>query len=117
MPYKGELVDSFACGIILFILKSKNPPWKQAAPNDPWFNLFVTNNAMFWQQHGRFTGPGFYDSDFMDLFNGICAYEPESRYNVNKCLDHPWLKGIAQFSEVLQEMNERKQAVGVPDIP
>lgn len=48
LPYKGELVDSFACGVILFILKSKNPPWKTATPNDPWFNIFATNNAMFW---------------------------------------------------------------------
>lgn len=33
-PYKGEAVDVFASGVILFILKSQNPPFRIGALND-----------------------------------------------------------------------------------
>ena len=31
---------------------------------------------------------GFYDSDFIDLFNSMCAYDPTDRLTIDQILNH-----------------------------
>ena len=83
---KRELVDIFACGIIIFILRCKNPPWKAALEEDPWFNTFVTSYKKFWYSHQKFLDPDHFDSDFIDLFNNMCSYDFEERSDIEQCL-------------------------------
>ena len=47
-PYSGESVDLFACGIILFIMYSQNPPFGKADPNDPYYRLLSNGDPRFW---------------------------------------------------------------------
>ena len=42
-PYKGHEVDLFAMAIILFILVSGHPPFKQANKKDPYYKLLINN--------------------------------------------------------------------------
>ncbi len=45
MPYKGELVDVFAAGIILFITVSGIPPFMKATTEDPYFRCLAANKS------------------------------------------------------------------------
>jgi serine/threonine protein kinase len=40
-PYKGDPVDIFAAGLILFIMRSGVPPFERALLSDQYFDLFV----------------------------------------------------------------------------
>lgn len=53
--YSGEKVDLFALGIILFILMSKNPPFRVADKRVDRLYQFLTagKENFFWKLHGR----------------------------------------------------------------
>lgn len=47
--YQGNVVDLFACGIILFILYTRHPPFARADPSDTHYKLLATNRSdLFW---------------------------------------------------------------------
>ena len=47
-PYKGDPVDIFAAGLILFIMRSGVPPFERALLSDQYFDLFVNEQEYFW---------------------------------------------------------------------
>ena len=100
-PYKGEQVDMFAAGIILFIMMSQNPPFGQANPNDPYYKLLYTGNARFWALHGRNKPQGFYSDDFKDFITKMLALEPSTRLNTGDMKAHAWFNGPTVSKEDL----------------
>lgn len=67
-PYFGESVDLFACGIILFILMTKHPPFARAESNDTHYKLLATNRAdLFWSFHSRRKPKDIFSEEFIDL--------------------------------------------------
>ena len=51
-PYSGAVVDLFAMGVILFIMRSGRPPFKHAIPSDKLYRLFIENKQdVFWKFH------------------------------------------------------------------
>ena len=50
--YLGAENDIFSCGVILFILKAKNPPFRIAdKTQDNWYKVFNGNKRIFWEKH------------------------------------------------------------------
>jgi hypothetical protein len=52
--YHGAAVDLFSCAVILFIMVSQHPPFRQAKPDDEYYTLICKNRAdIFWDAHSR----------------------------------------------------------------
>lgn len=52
LAYQGQVVDLFALGVILFIMKSGHPPFTQASEDDRYYQLIATNRSdLFWKAH------------------------------------------------------------------
>lgn len=49
-PYRGESVDLFATGVILFIMVARHPPFNKADPRDDNFYKKIVANRfdLFW---------------------------------------------------------------------
>ena len=69
--YKGEQVDVFALGVILFVMYSKHPPFNAATPQDPFYVTLASSNfTVFWKKHTEHKpeGESFFSDNFKDLF-------------------------------------------------
>jgi serine/threonine protein kinase len=90
-PYNGESVDLFACGIILFIMVSRHPPFTRADPSDPFYRLLRANRAdLFWKAHSKNKPDGFYSEIFQDLITRMLQYEPAHRPSLEDIKMHAW---------------------------
>lgn len=75
--YKGTEVDIFACGVILFILYSGNPPFQRALVTDPFYKTIKERQySVFWEAHSKNKPVDFFTDDFKDLFVRMVAYKP-----------------------------------------
>ena len=113
-PYEGTAVDIFALGVILFMLYSRNYPFKCADPKKSQIYLtFLDNNDLFWQKHSVNKEPNFYSSEFKDLINSMLHIDPKQRIRLADIVGHPWLVSgpIATKAEVVAEFSERLIAV------
>jgi len=117
--YSGTAVDIFACGVILFIMISGNPPFLKADPKcDSYYKLFKTNEQFtFWNAHmnhmtEQVGQEGFYSEEFIDLMNGMFAYNPQNRPTIEQIKAHPWYNGpIADIQTLKAEFYERRVMV------
>lgn len=51
-PYKGEAIDLFALGIILFIMVAGTPPFTQAKKDETYYRYIYNNRwSDFWKFH------------------------------------------------------------------
>ena len=110
--YIGESVDLFACGIILFIMLSQNPPFSKADPNDPYYRLLYNADEKFWTMHSRNKAPGFYSPDFKSLLTKMLALDPNHRLSIEEIKSHPWVNGpTARAQDVVEEISARRRKV------
>lgn len=115
--YNGSAVDIFCCGIILFIMMSRNPPFSKAIPTDNNYKYFFFNqNKTFWEKVEANkpveAGDTFYSDEFRDLINGMLNPEPTMRLTLSEILVHPWYNGPYIAMEHLQEeFVERKSII------
>lgn len=66
--YRGHEVDLFALNIVLFILVSSLPPFKQAVADDFFYNLIKSNNpSNFWRYHSQDRDPNFFSEEFKNF--------------------------------------------------
>jgi serine/threonine protein kinase len=78
-PYQGQVVDLFALGVILFIMRSGHPPFSQASEEDRYYQLLATNRSdLFWKAHSNSQrkGEGYYSEDFKDLITCMLQFHP-----------------------------------------
>ena len=91
--YSGVSTDLFACGVVLFILISGNPPFEEASKRDSYYRLFRINNGRFWSLHSCKKPQDLYTSEFRELINGMLAYKPAQRFTLQQILASSWLYG------------------------
>lgn len=111
--YGGKEVDIFACGVILFILYSGNPPFQRALVTDPFYKALKEKQySAFWEAHSKSKPVDFFTDDFKDLFQRMMAYKSEERIKLEEILEHEWcLKTTLSDEKIIEEMKERKQKI------
>lgn len=93
--YNGAVVDLFASGIVLFIMRSGTPPFAKADPTkDPHYKLLNNNakNNTFWNAHGKHKPTkDFFSPEFKDFLNCMLALDPLQRPTLPEIKSHPWM--------------------------
>jgi len=112
-PYKGEEVDLFAAGIILFILYAGTPPFNAAKINDPYYKLIINNQLeKFWKAHEKFKPKGYFSDEFKDLLSKMFQYDPKNRLSIKEIRNHPWIKGeTIPIEEIKDEFRKKREIV------
>jgi serine/threonine protein kinase len=112
--YSGPAVDLFAAGIMVFIMVTGRPPFNKATVDDKYYIPFCTGKTQkFWDMHNpKKVDNEAFSKDFVDLINGMLAYDPNKRFSTEKVFSHAWMKGKeASAEEVFKYMNEKKEVV------
>jgi len=91
---KGEFYtkacDIFSCGVVLFILLTGYPPFRNASRDDKHYRpLCKSNDKAFWRNHPKAK----LDADCKELITGMLAYEPKLRLTLDECINHMWVEG------------------------
>lgn len=80
-------LDLFACGVVLFILHTRQPPWRMALLSDQLFRfIFEHGIAPLWRGWNQAT----LSVHGMNLLSCLTSSFPTARPSIQQCLDHPW---------------------------
>ena len=116
MDYQPTVTDTFALGVIIFIMCTGVPPFRQAHMSDRYYNLLcLKKHGLFWRAHEHHHGTPF-SQEFKDLMSKMLDYQPYQRMNLVEVLKHPFLQqgepqDSATQAELLIEMRARKDAI------
>jgi serine/threonine protein kinase len=104
IAYKGQAVDVFAAGVILFIMFTGIPPFGEASPGDPYFKLLASKKYdYFWHAHSRNKPAGFFSAEFKDLMQAMLSADPAGRPSVDDIKGHAWYVADVPSVENVQE--------------
>lgn len=84
--YAAEKVDTFAAGVVLFIMRSGTPPFNYAAKDEYYYKCLHRNRPdMFWKFHTKNKpyGEQFFSATFKDLIEKLFAYDETQRLSVD----------------------------------
>lgn len=102
LSYDGFANDIFSCGMVLFMMVTRSPPFKFASLGQSHFYNLQRKKEIFWKYFGQVS------EEFKDLIEKMLTYE-EQRINLEKIKLHPWYLGeIASSIEVEDEILRRK---------
>ena len=109
-PYQGQVVDIFALGVILFIMRSGHPPFSQASEEDRYYQLLATNRSdLFWKAHSQRKAEGYYSEDFKDLITCMLQFHPHQRLCIPDIVGHQWYSsGQESTDEQIREEFARR---------
>ena len=101
--YTGESADLFAVGVLLFILRTGQPPFRTASHTDYLYQfIYEKKYSMFWKLHERQKKIHF-SSEFKDLFQKLVSYEEKDRISIGEIEEHPFYLGELPSSEQAYE--------------
>jgi len=81
--------DIFCLGVLLFVILTKHPPFRQAVSEDQWFRQIAKKQfASFWAKHpkDKLSRP------CRDLICKMLCYQPLDRLTIGGVATHPWTK-------------------------
>jgi serine/threonine protein kinase len=87
--YKGQNVDMFSIGVILFIIVQGIFPFKEARKEEYFYNLLLQGKTDQYFQKVNGTG---LSEDFKDLILRLFSYDGDSRPQVEQIRNHPWMQ-------------------------
>lgn len=94
-PY-NEKVDIFASGVILFILMSGFPPFRETRSTDWWWNKICKGKTeLFWLAHQRKAKHLENATLVKDLITKMIAVDPNNRPSCTEIMAHDWTNGNA----------------------
>ena len=113
--YRGNEVDLFAAGVLLFILRSRGNPFGRAHPKDPLYRLICNERqTYFWKYHSKNKklGGDYYSTEFKDLLNKMLAFDSHNRLTINEIKSHPWMLGpIPHSTQIFKEFSIIKEQI------
>lgn len=92
-PYRGEMVDIFSLGVVLFIMRSYNPPFIKASLIDPYYSMLVNKEQKFWEFCCKNKSQDHFSPAFKRLIRGMLTYDPADRYSINDIKRSDWYNG------------------------
>jgi len=79
--------DIFSLGVMLFVILTKHPPFRQAVSEDQWFRQIAKKQfAAFWTKHPRDN----LSRPCRDLICKMLCYQPLDRLTIGGVASHPW---------------------------
>lgn len=94
-PYKGQEVDIFSLGVVLFIMRSYNPPFIKASLTDPYYRLLINDESRFWSVCLRNKSPDHFSTNLRKLIKEMLSFNPEDRPTIQSIKSSPWYQGLA----------------------
>ena len=93
LAYKADDADLFACGVILFYLRTGSYPfWEATDKNSQYRHIMRGRYDQFWLWHERDKPQGFFSDSFKSLLNFMFASEPVTRITMADIVCHPWMR-------------------------
>jgi len=92
--------DIFSCGVLLFIMLTRKPPFMEADPkNDGFFRAIAKGKYdQFWVN--KHHNPDVSD-ECKELINGMLTYQPLQRWEMSQVMNSAWYNGEVLDSSVL----------------
>ena len=109
--YSGQNADVFGAGLILFMMHAQSKAFLKAEQADPYYKNMASNRPdKFWKEHIKSKGDeSYFTEEFMDLVNGLFAYNPYHRLAISEIRKHPWFNGpLPTHDEIKEEFEARK---------
>ena len=119
--YRGESVDIFSLGVVLFIMRAYNPPFLRASMSDPYYSLLVNNEESYWEFCGRKKVQGHFTEDFKDLIRGMLNFEPARRFTIEDIKRSRWFNGpvtspvVRERDSLEGRVNRRAENTSIPE--
>ena len=91
--------DVFALGVTIFTLLYGFPPFSEATLQCPYWR-FINDKKwnVFWKLVNK--AIKVIDPQFQELFQKMVTADTEERYTVSQILNHPWIDGNHDLSEL-----------------
>jgi len=94
--YAVAPIDVFACGVALFILYMKVPPWNNALQSDASFRFVRAEGLQGLLQHWCNTpARPMPEPAMVDLLSGMLAFNPAERWGMERCRRSHWFSDLA----------------------
>ena len=100
MQYKGQNVDMFSIGVILFIIVQGIFPFKEARKEEYFYNLILQGKTDLYFQKVNGTD---LSEDFKDLILKLFSFDGDSRPQVEQIRNHPWMQSSTFNYEATRE--------------
>merc|ERR1719166_310487 len=99
--------DIFSLGVLLFVILTKHPPFRQAISEDQWFRQIAKKQfGAFWAKHSKDK----LSKPCRDLICKMLCYKPLDRLTIQMVAAHPWTKSdVYSPSQILKIMNAKKK--------
>jgi serine/threonine protein kinase len=110
-----KAADVYSCAVILFILLSGFPPYREVsrgsrgdADFDAYYKALRNNTEKFWDAHSRHkNNPEFFSKEFKDLFVKMIAEKPENRPTIEEIMTSEWFQGpVLEGEEYKEQMRK-----------
>merc|ERR1711879_295038 len=100
--------DIFSTGVLLFVILTKHPPFRQAVSEDQWFRQIAKKQfAQFWAKHpkDKLSRP------CKDLICKMLCYQPLDRLTIGGVAAHPWTQmDVYAPSQMVKIMSAKKKS-------
>ena len=69
-------------GIVLFILKTSKPPFKEAKASNPHYKCFIHNKFKYWKSYLKNRQKGFFSGSFKNLISKLFHLDKNKRIDI-----------------------------------
>jgi serine/threonine protein kinase len=88
--YCGQEADVFSLGVVLFIMRSYNPPFVKAMLSDAYYSALINSEGEFWKLNLERKSPDHFSRTFRILIKELLEHKPKNRYTLEDIKAAEW---------------------------